>query len=90
MAKSSGIGKFERSSTMSIEGKHANALKSHKVGQKMSIMVSGQKSSHYQNSDGTHSIGFKIDDVKMHQDDKDYSGPNKKEANNQKNGSEVI
>ncbi len=84
MVKSKGMGfaPMEKSSTMSLEGKHANGLKGGKVGQKMKILVTGQKSSHYQNSDGSHSIGFKIDDVKMHQDDKDYSGPNKKAANN--------
>lgn len=91
--KSKGImpgGMPERQSTMNMEGKHAAALKGHKVGDKLNIMVSGKKSSHYQNADGSHSIGFNIDRVQVHQDPKDSSGPNKKEANNQKDGGKII
>ncbi len=93
MAKSKdagvGFGAIERKSTMNLEGKHANALKAHKVGDKLNIMVSGKKSSHYQNADGSHSIGFNVDRVQMHQDPDDSSGPNVKEANNQKNGGSI-
>lgn len=89
-AKELGFGAMERKSTMNLEGKHANALKSHKVGSKLNIMVSGKKSSHYQNADGSHSIGFNVDRVQVHQDPKDSSGPNAPEANNQKDGGSVV
>lgn len=81
---------MERSSNMNLEGKHAASLKGHKVGDKLNIMVSGKKTSHYQNADGSHSIGFNVDRVQVHQDPKDSSGPNKKEANNQKDGGKIV
>lgn len=81
---------MERSSTMNMEGKQASSLKGHKVGQKLNLMVSGKKTSHYQNADGSHSIGFNIDRVQVHQDPEDSSGPNKKEANNQKDGGKIV
>lgn len=89
--KSKGIsmGLNERSSSMNMEGAHAKALKGHKVGQKLNLMVSGKKTSHYQNADGSHSIGFNIDRVQIHQDPNDSSGPNKPQANNQKDGGEI-
>lgn len=91
MSKSKGVGfgSIERNSTMNLEGKHAQALKGHKVGDNLNIMVSGKKSSHYQNADGSHSIGFNVDKVQMNQDPKDYSGPNKKESNNQRDGGKI-
>ncbi len=91
MAKSKGVGfaSIERKSSMNLEGKHAKALAAHKVGDQFNIMVSGKKTSHYQNSDGSHSVGFNVDKVSIHQDPDDYSGPNKKESNNQKDGGEV-
>lgn len=79
----------ERQSSMQLEGKHANTLKGHKVGDNLNIMVSGKKSSHYQNADGSHSIGFNIDRVQMHQDPKDSSGPNNKASDNQKDGGDI-
>lgn len=92
MAKSKSVGMMgdmERKSNMNMEGKHAVALKGHKVGDKLNIMVTGKKSSHYQNADGSHSIGFNIDRVQIHQDPKDYSGPDAKASNNQKNGGKI-
>lgn len=80
---------LERKSSVSLEGAHAKALKGHKVGDQLNIMVSGKKTSHYQNADGSHSIGFNIDKVQVHQDPNSYSGPNKKAANNQKDGGEI-
>lgn len=80
---------IERNSSMHLEGKHAKALAAHKVGQQFNIMVSGKKTSHYQNSDGSHSVGFNVDKVSVHQDPNSYSGPNKKAANNQKDGGDV-
>ncbi len=91
-SKSKGIGgalSMQPESRMHLEGKHASTLKGHKVGQMMNIMVSGKKSSHYQNADGSHSIGFNIDRVQVHQDPDDSSGPNKKAANNQKDGGKI-
>lgn len=89
-SKANGImGGIERTSSMNMEGKHAMALKGHKVGDKLNIMVSGKKSSHYQNADGSHSIGFNVDRVQLHQDPDSYSGPNKKAANNQKDGGKI-
>ena len=85
-----GFGSIERKSTMQLEGKHASALKAHKVGDNLNVMVSGKKSSHYQNADGSHSIGFNVDRVQVHQDPNESSGPNKKEANNQKDGGDVV
>lgn len=90
-SKQSGImGGIERTSSMNMEGKHAKALKGHKVGDQLNIMVSGKKSSHYQNADGSHSIGFNIDRVEVHQDPKDSSGPNKKASNNQQDGGKIV
>lgn len=90
MSKSKSVGMgIERQSNMNLEGKHATALKGHKVGDQFNIMVKGKKTSHYQNADGTHSIGFNIDKVAIHQDPNDYSGPNKKESNNQKDGGDI-
>lgn len=89
MTKEAGFAKVAMPSTMHLEGKHANALKGHKVGDKLNIMVSGKKSSHYQNADGSHSIGFNIDRVQMHQDPKDSSGPDAPESNNQKDGGKI-
>lgn len=80
----------ERQSSMQMEGKHAAALKGHKVGDQLNIMVKGKKTSHYQNADGSHSIGFNIDRVQIHQDPKDSSGPDKPEANNQKDGGKIV
>lgn len=91
-SKAKGIGgdlSMKPESRMHMEGKHASALKGHKVGQQLNIMVSGKKTSHYQNADGTHSIGFNIDRVQVHQDPKSFSGPNDKAANNQKNGGKI-
>lgn len=88
--KPAGFAMPERQSTMNIEGKNATALKGHKVGDKLNIMVSGKKSSHYQNADGSHSIGFNVDRVQVHQDPDDYSGPNAKAANNQKEGGKIV
>lgn len=88
--KSAGFAMPERQSTMNIEGKNANVLKAHKVGDKLNIMVSGKKSSHYQNADGSHSIGFNVDRVQVHQDPDDYSGPNARAANNQKDGGKIV
>lgn len=91
MAKSKGVSMgIERNSSMNMEGDHAKALKGHKVGDKLNIMVSGKKSSHYQNADGSHSIGFNIDRVEVHQDPDSYSGPNKKASNNQQQGGKVV
>ncbi len=80
---------IERNSTMNMEGKHASALKGHKVGQMLNLRVSGKKTSHYQNADGSHSIGFNIDKVQVHQDPDDYSGPNDKASNNQRDGGKI-
>ncbi len=80
---------YKPSSTMHMEGDHGKALKGHKVGQQLNLLVSGKKTSHYQNADGSHSIGFNIDKVQVHQDPDDYSGPNKKAANNQKDGGKI-
>lgn len=80
----------ERNSSMQLEGKNAATLKGHKVGDNLNIMVSGKKSSHYQNADGSHSIGFNVDRVQVHQDPDDYSGPNTKAANNQKDGGKIV
>lgn len=88
--KSAGFSVPERTSTMNLEGKNANALKAHKVGDKLNVMVSGKKSSHYQNADGSHSIGFNVDRVQVHQDPDDYSGPDAKAANNQKDGGKIV
>ena len=44
---------YKPESKMSLEGKHASAIKGHKVGDMLNIMVSGKKSSHYQNADGS-------------------------------------
>jgi len=89
--KSKGVSMgLERSSNMNLEGKHASGLKGHKVGQKLNLMVSGKKSSHYQNADGSHSIGFNIDRVQVHQDPDDSSGPNNPAANNQKDGGKIV
>lgn len=93
MAKAKGIGGSlspEMPSRMNLEGKHAASLKGHKVGDKLNIMVSGKKSSHYQNADGSHSIGFNVDRVQVHQDPDDSSGPNTPAANNQKNGGKIV
>lgn len=76
-------------STMSLEGKNAMSTKGHKVGAKAKFMVHATKKSHYMNSDGTHSAGFNIDKVEMTQDPDDFSGPNDKAANNQKNGGKI-
>lgn len=93
-SKSKGMGGIltglERSSSMNMEGKHAVALKGHKVGEKLNIMVSGSKNSHYQNADGSHSIGFNIDRVQIHQNPKDSSGPDAKASNNQKDGGKIV
>lgn len=88
--KSAGFAMPERQSNMNLEGKNAVALKAHKVGDKLNVMVSGKKSSHYQNADGSHSIGFNIDRVQVHQDPDSYSGPDNKAANNQKNGGKIV
>lgn len=88
--KSAGFAMPEPKSSMQLEGKHAATLKGHKVGDKLNIMVSGKKSSHYQNADGSHSIGFNVDRVQVHQDPDDYSGPDNKAANNQKNGGKIV
>lgn len=89
--KSKGISMgLERNSSMQMEGAHAKSLKGHKVGQQLNLMVSGKKTSHYQNADGSHSIGFNIDRVQVHQDPKDSSGPDKPEANNQKDGGNIV
>lgn len=94
MAKSKSMGimahGIERNSTMNMEGKHASTLKGHKVGEQLNLMVTGKKTSHYQNADGSHSIGFNVDRVQVHQDPNDYSGPNKKAANNQKDGGKIV
>lgn len=81
---------FERKSSMQMEGDHAKALKGHKVGDKLNIMVSGKKSSHYQNADGSHSIGFNVDRVQVHQDPDDYSGPDNKASNNERDGGKIV
>jgi hypothetical protein len=90
MVKSKALSTFKPNSTIHLEGDHAKKLKGHKVGDKLNILVSGKKSSHYQNADGSHSIGFNVDRVEVHQDPDDYSGPNKKAANNQADGGKIV
>lgn len=91
MAKSKSVGMgLERKSNVNFEGDHAKSLKGHKVGDQLNVLVSGKKTSHYQNADGSHSIGFNIDKVQIHQDPNSYSGPNKKASNNQSNGGKIV
>lgn len=46
-----------------FEGAHAKALAKHKVGAKVKMTISGTKHSHYQNADGTHSVGVTVTSV---------------------------
>lgn len=50
---------------VNLEGKHAALMVDHKVGDKASITLHGVKTSHYQHSDGSHSVGFKASKVEI-------------------------
>lgn len=80
---------YKPKSSMSLEGKHAGATQAHKVGKKAKFIVTATKNRHSMNSDGSHSAGFDIDSIKMHQDSDEFSGPDSKAANNQKDGGKI-
>lgn len=80
---------YKPKSAMSLEGKHAGATKGHQIGKSQKYIVTAKKNRHSMNSDASHSAGFDIENIAVHQDPDSYSGPDKKAANNQREGSKV-
>lgn len=75
------MGDMQPESTMQLEGKHATTVKSHMIGKKVQMMVTGTKMSHRQNGDGTMSANYKIHSVKMNDANQTGAG-DKNDADN--------
>lgn len=73
---------FKPKSGMTLEGKHAALTADHKVGQRVKFVVTAIKNRHSMGSAGDHSSAYEINGLALHQDDKQYSGPDKKASNN--------
>lgn len=84
MAAPSGV--WKPKSTMQLEGKHAQSVKAHKIGDNVELTIKAKKTSHRMDSDGQHSAGYEVHSVKMNDAD-ELGGPNTKGADNDKYGS---
>ena len=65
MAKNKGVmvSEYKPDSSVSLEGEHAKKLAKHAIGKKVTISISGTKTRHVINHDGTHSVNLKVNSV---------------------------
>lgn len=79
------MGNMKPESTMRLEGKHADAVRAHKIGEKVQMVVNATKHSH--SMIGGNSASYHVHSVKLNDKD-ELGGPNKKQSENESDSSE--